>query len=540
MKNRIFASVKLFSTLLLSVLFVLFMTANTQLSPDNQNRNDTKIITLIQADELQGVKEKDAQILRGNVVLFHQGAYMYCDSAYRYMSENSFEAFGNVRMEQGDSIFVYGDYLYYDGNTRLAQLRYNIRMEDKYSTLFTDSLNYDRIANVGYYFEGGMIVDDRNELTSYWGQYSPDTKDALFSDSVKLVNEKYTIYADTLKYNTETQIANIVGPSNIVSDSGFIYTTNGWYNTVTDDAELYNRSEIYSKDGTKVLVGDTIFYNRQTGNGEAFGRIHLQDFERKAILKGNYATYNEKTEIGMATDSAYVIEYSQRDSLFLHGDTLRLMPDSTYKNIYAYHNARFFRTDIQGICDSMAYIQKDSILYMIDNPVIWNKSNQVLGNIIEIHMNDSTVDKAIVKDYAFAIQDRQTDEQYNQISGKQLTANFYNNELRYVLVEGSAESIYYLVEEDNTMIGMNRTQSPYLSIDIMDDEIQKIKFWPTTSASITPLSQLKPGEEKLKGFIRLQYLRPINKNDIFRSNNRQTKDTFTPPRKFSREDNTYE
>ncbi len=538
MKNRIFASVKSISTLFLSVLFVLYMTANTQLPPSNQNPGNTKIITLIQADELQGIKEEDAQILRGNVVLFHQGAYMYCDSAYRYMSENSFEAFGNVQMEQGDTIFVYGDYLYYDGNTRLAQLRYNIRMEDQYSTLFTDSLNYDRIENVGYYFEGGMIVDDRNELTSYWGQYSPDTKDAIFSDSVKLVNEQYTIYADTLKYNTETQIANLLGPSTIVSDSGFIYTTNGWYNTVTDDAELYNRSEIYSKDGTKVLVGDTIFYNRQTGDGEAFGRIHLQDFERKAILKGNYATYNEKSEVGMATDSAYVIEYSQKDSLFLHGDTLRLMPDSIYKDIHAYYNVRFYRTDIQGVCDSMTYSQRDSVLYMIDNPVIWNKSNQVFGNIIEIHMNDSTVDKAIVKDYAFAIQDRQNDEQYNQISGKQLTASFDNNELRYVLVEGSAESIYYLVEEDNTMIGMNRTQSPYLSIDIMDDEVQKIKFWPATTATTTPLSQLKTGDEKLKGFIWLHYLRPINKNDIFRSNSRQKEDAPIPPRKFLREETT--
>ncbi len=522
----------------MGVLFVLIMAANTQQPPNtNPETDNTKIISLIQADELQGIKSEDAQILRGNVVLYHQGAHMYCDSAYRYMSQNSFEAFGNVRMEQGDSIFVYGDYLYYDGNTRLAQLRNNIRMEDRHSTLFTDSLNYDRITNIGYYFEGGMIVDDRNELTSFWGQYSPDTKDALFSDSVKLINEQYTIYADTLKYNTESQIANILGPSTIDSDSGYIETTNGWYNTVTDDAHLFERSRIYSKDKTKILTGDTIIYNRQSGDGEAFGDIHLEDLVRKAILKGNYAFYNEKQEAGMATDSAYVIEYSQKDSLFLHGDTIRLQPDSIYKNILALHNVRFYRSDIQGICEFMSYVQRDSVLYMNENPVIWNNSNQILGNIIEIHMNDSTVDKALVKDYALAIQNKETDDQYNQISGKQLTAYFQNNELRYVLVEGDAESLYYLQEEDKTMIGLNRTQSAYLSMDILDDEIQKLKLWPATSASTTPLSKLKPGESKLKGFVWLQYLRPLNKNDIFRSNSRKADDTATPPpRKFSRED----
>lgn len=533
MKNKIFVHFKYISILLLSVLFVLILSANTQSpSPDGNG----KIINLIQADELEGLKELDAQILRGNVVLFHEGAYMYCDSVYRYLNRNSFEAFGNVRMEQGDTIFVYGDYLFYDGNTKLARLRDNIRMEDRHSTLFTDSLNFDRIANLGYYFEGGMIVDDRNELTSYWGEYNPGTKQALFSDSVKLVNEQYTIYADTLKYNTETKIADILGPSTIVSDSGFIKTSQGWYNTATDDAHLYRRSEIYSKDETKLLIGDTIYYNRQTGVGEAFGDMYLEDFQRKAILRGDYGFYNEKTEAGMATDSAYMIDYSQKDSLFLHGDTLRLLPDSIYKNIRAYYNVRFYRKDIQGVCDSTSYAQRDSILYLVGNPVIWNNNNQILGNLIEIHMNDSAVNKAIVKDYAFAIQDRQTNGQYNQVSGRQLTANFHSNALRYVLVEGNAESLYYIMEEDSTMIGLNKTQSAYLSMDILDDEIEKLKLWAATTAVTTPLSQLKPEDAKLKGFTWLDYLRPRNRYDIFRRNNRQASDTATPPpRRFSRE-----
>ncbi len=529
--------IKFKGILFLSVLFVLMISARPQ-QPPPVNPN-VQIVELKQAGSLNKRENFDAQILIDSVILYHEGAYMYCDSAYLFEQTNTFEAFSNVRMEQGDTIFVYGDYLHYNGNTRLARLRDNIRMEDKQVTLFTDSLDYDRAANLGYYFDGGMLVDEKNELTSFWGQYDPVSKDALFSDSVKLINEDYTIYSDTLKYNTETKVADILGPSTIVSDSGYINTSHGWYNTDTDDARLFNRSEIYSNDNTKMLVGDTVFYNRTTGLGEVFGNMYLEDFERKAILRGNYGIYNEKTEYGMATDSAYAIDYSQRDSLFLHGDTLKMITDSIYKDIKAYYNVRFYREDMQGVCDSMNYVQKDSILYLLGNPVIWNNSNQILGNQIDVYMNDSTVDKAHVRDYALAIQDRQTAGQYNQISGRDLKAFFEEEELRHVLVEGNAESLYYLVEEDSarTIIGLNKTESAYLSMDFLDDELQKLKLWSSTKAVTTPLSRLKSEESKLKGFMWLDYLRPMHRMDIFRRNERQGPDSeVVAPRRFSRDD----
>jgi len=537
MKKQTCPNITIKSILFAGVLFVLMLPARPQ-QPPPTNPN-VKIVELKQADLLYKRESSEAQILKDNVVLYHEGAFMYCDSAYLFEKTNTFEAFSNVRMEQGDTIFVYGDYLHYDGNTRLARLRDNIRMEDRQVTLFTDSLNYDREANLGYYFDGGMLVDEKNELTSFWGQYDPVSKDALFSDSVKLVNEDYTIFADTLKYNTESKVADILGPSTIVSDSGFIKTSHGWYNTGTDDARLFDRSEIYSSDSTKMLVGDTVFYNRQTGLGEVFGKMYLEDFKQKAILRGNYGTYNEKTEYGMATDSAYAIDYSQSDSLFLHGDTLKMFTDSIYKEIKAYYNVRFYREDIQGVCDSMNYVQKDSVLYLLGNPVIWNKSNQILGNRIDIYLNDSTIDKAHVRDYALAIQDREMTGQYNQISGRDLKAFFAEGELRHVLVEGNAESLYYLVEEDSahTVIGLNKTESAYLSMDFLDDELQKLKLWSSTKAVTTPLSQLKQEESKLKGFIWLDYLRPLHKMDIFRRNERQGSDSeVQAPRRFSRDD----
>lgn len=525
------------SILFVSVLSVLLVSVRASNVPPPQNPN-IKIVELKQADVLYKKANLDAQILKDNVILYHEGAFMYCDSAYLFEDTNSFEAFSNVRMEQGDTLFVYGDYLYYDGNTRLARLRDNIRMEDKQATLFTDSLNYDRVENLGYYFEGGMLVDDDNELTSYWGQYNPDSKDALFSNNVKLVNEKFTIFSDTLKYNTESKIADILGPSTIVSDSGYIVTTEGWYNTNTEDARLFNRSEIYSNDTTKVLIGDTIFYNRLTGDADVYGNMYMEDFEQKAILYGNYGRYNEQTEYGMATDSAYVIDYSQSDSLFLHGDTLVMMTDSIYKDIKAYYNVRFFREDMQGVCDSMSFVQRDSVLHLIGNPVIWNESNQVLGERIDIHLNDTSIEMAHVMEYALAIQSREKDNQYNQISGRDMKIYFENNDLKHLLVDGSAESLYYLVEGDSigSIIGLNKTESAYLSMDFKDNELEKLKLWSSTNAVVTPLSLLSPNESVLRGFMWLDYLRPKHKMDIFRRNDREAADSeVKAPRRFKRE-----
>ena len=518
------------SALIFSVLFVFILAVRAQ-----EPSAPPKTVELRQAKELRKAATSDVQILKDDVVFFHEGAFMYCDSAYLYEQSNRFEAFSNVEINQGDTIFVYGDYLHYEGNTRLAKLRNNVRMEDSQATLFTDSLNYDRMNNLGYYFEGGMLVDEENELTSFWGQYNPENNESLFSDSVKLVNEQYTIFADTLKYNTRTKIADILGPSTIVSDSGYIHTTRGWYNTISDDSQLLDRSTVYSSNEDKTLTGDTIYYNRKSGLGTVHGNMHLQDTAKKMILQGNYGYYNEKTEFALATDSAFAIEYSQTDSLFLHGDTLTMLTDSIDREIKAFHNVRFYRNDLQGVCDSMEYISKDSILYMYIEPIIWHENNQIIGQEMNIYLNDSTIDKVHVKNYAFSIQDRQKGDQYNQLKGRDMTAHFKDGELRYILVEGDAQSLYYLEEDDGTIIGLNKTQSAYLSMDIFKNELQKLKLWSSTTAETNPLSLLKPEDKKLKDFIWYENVRPMTKMDIFRRPEKSQTEKRATPRQFERE-----
>ena len=522
------------SALIISVLFVFILAVNAQQSPNQSQQPPTKIIEF-EADELRKSPIKNMQILKDNVIFYHEGAYMYCDSAYLYQVTNEFEAFSNVKINQGDTLFVYGDYLHYDGHTRLAKLRDNVRMEDDQATLFTDSLNYDRMDNLGYYFDGGMLVDDENELTSFWGQYNPDNYEALFSDSVKLINENYTIFADTLKYNTSSKIADILGPSTIVSDSGYIETTRGWYNTLTDDSQLLDRSVVYSSDNDKSLTGDTIYYNRASGFGTVHGNMVLKDTARKVIMQGNYGYYNEKTEFALATDSAFVIEYSQTDSLFLHGDTLTMITDSVGREMRAYHNVRFYRNDLQGVCDSMEFISKDSILYMYIDPILWHENNQIIGEEMNIYMNDTTIEKVHVKNYAFSIQDRQKDDQYNQLKGRDMNAFFRDGEIYYILVEGDAQSLYYIEEDDGTIIGLNKTESAYLSMDILKNELQKLKLWSSTNAETSPLSILTPEDKKLKGFIWYENVRPLNKLDIFRKPKKNLNEPRPTPRRFERE-----
>lgn len=498
---------------------------------DSVSAKKTKVY-LEHANTLSFDKERnaDAQVLVGDVCFRHDSSYMYCDSAYFFELTNSLEAFSNVRMEQGDTLFVYGNYLFYDGNTNIAYLRENVRMENGQVTLFTDSLNYERTPNIGYYFEGGLIVDSLNQLSSFYGQYSPATKWAIFNDSVRLENEQFTLFSDTLHYNTDTKIATILGPSVIVSDSGTIYSSRGWYDTVNNTSLLLDRSEVVS--GNRILTGDSIAYNRAEGFGEAFGNMCLRDTTEKVMLLGEYGFYNEKTEYAFATDSARFLEYSQGDTLYLHADTLKMTTvDSIYREVKGYYGVRFYRVDLQGVCDSMQFNTRDSVLYMYNDPIVWNEQYQMYGDTILIYMNDSTIDYAHVKRFAFAAQ-LVDSTYYNQLKGNDLKAFFEGRAIRQIDVAGNAESIFYPVEKDGAMVGLNETKSGFLTIWVKDNKLDKLKIWPTPVGTMTPIPDLKPDQKFLKDFYWFDYIRPKDKDDIYQVVKRKVQDAPKRSNKF--------
>jgi lipopolysaccharide export system protein LptA len=499
---------------------ILFCSHAQDQSPDTAAVRKTRIF-LEQAD-IQSFNKKindQRQILKRNVVFRHDSSYMYCDSAYFYEQDVSLEAFGLVRLEQGDTLFVYGDYLFYDGNTELAKMRNNVRMvniqkDSSRVTLYTDSLDYDRMANTGYYFNNGKIVDAENELTSVYGQYSPDTRIALFKENVHLKNPKFDLYSDTLEYSTESKIATILGPSVIESDSGVIHTSKGWYNTAENTSLLLDRSEVVS--GDKILTGDSLVYDRANGTGQAFGNIFLTDTAQNMILTGNIGYYEEKTEYAFVTDSACALEYSQGDTLYLHGDTLQLITvDSTSRFLRAFGGVRFYRTDIQGVCDSMRFDTKDSVLYMYGNPVLWNESQQLSGDTIIIYMADTTVEYVHVPTSAFAVQEIDSGY-FNQLGGNDLKAYFMGKNIDRIDIDGNAESIFYPMEKDGVMIGHNRTQSSYLTIRMKEGKLDRLKIWSASKNKMTPIFMLEPEQKTLKKFAWHDDIRPQDKNDIFR------------------------
>ena len=461
--------------------------------------------------------DPDAQILIGNVAFRHDSVYMYCDSACFYEKTNSLEAFDNVKMVQGDTLFLYGDYLFYDGNTQIAQVRYNVRMENKNTTLLTDSLNYDRIYNLGYYFDGGTLMDEENVLTSEWGEYSPATKISVFNYDVKLVNPKFTLTSDTLRYSTATKIANILGPSDIVSDANHIYSELGFYNTQIGQAELFDRS-VLTNEG-KRLIGDSLFYDRVKGYGEAFDNVIMTDTVNKNMLTGDYCYYNELTKYAFATKKAVVVDYSQGDSLFMHADTLQmytyyLNTDSMFRETRAYHKVRMYRADVQGVCDSLVFSSKDSCLTMYYDPILWNNNQQLLGEKIMIYMNDSTIDWAHIQNQALSVEQLDSTS-YNQVTGKEMKAWFQGGEMRKVDVIGSVRLVYYPMESDSTLIGMNVSETSLLNMFLENRKMKKMIMSPKSNGTLYPMLQRPPEKMKLDNFVWFDYIRPLDKEDIF-------------------------
>ena len=486
-------------------------------------------VFLLHSDLLRRMADHpDAQIVTGNVQFRHDSVYMYCDSACYYDRTSSFEAFGNVRMEQGDTLFLYGDRLYYDGLTQIAQMRENVRMENRTTTLLTDSLNYDRVYGLGYFFDGGTMMDDQNVLTSEWGEYSPQTKQSVFNYNVRLVNPQFTLTSDTLRYNTASKVADIVGPSDIWSDGNHIWSGKGTYNTVTGKADLYDRSVLTS--GERRLTGDTLLYDRTTGVGEAFSRMVMTDTVNRNMMTGEYGYYNELTKSAFATDSAVAVDWSQGDSLYLHADTLRmetfhLDTDSMFREMRAYHRVRFFRTDVQGTADSLVFSTLDSCLTMYRDPIVWNGNQQLVGEVMKVYMNDSTIDWSHIIGQALSVERLQNDSTlYNQVSGKEIKSYFSGGEMKKTEVIGSVRVVYYPMDSDSTLIGMNVSETSKLEIYLENQKIERMVMSPKSSGTLYPMTQIPVGKDKLDNFVWFDYIRPRDRYDIFRWRGKRVED----------------
>ncbi len=513
-------AVAIFMLCLLGIGLIGAMQPVRKRTAKNHKTAHDKRVYLVHADELRynQYQNGDAQVLTGHVHFRHVGANLYCDSANFFQQTNSFEAFGHVRMVQGDTLSLTSDYAYYDGNEQIAQARYNVVLKHRKTTLYTDSLDYDRMYSFGNFFEGGKLVDNGSTLTSDWGEYHTDSKMAMFYYDVRLRNKKFYLTTDSLFYDTRLSRAHIVGPSNITSGSSHIYSEDGYYNTKTEMSELFGRSVM--KDKGRSLVGDSVYYDSKNGLSHAYNNVVYVDSVNKNKMTGDYCEYNEETGYAMTTKRAVAIDYSQRDSLYMHADTFKVFTfnintDSVYRKIHAYNKVRAYRVDVQAVCDSLVYNSQDSCMTMYHDPIVWNNGQQLFGEEIRAYMKDSTIDHVHVVGQAFSVEQLADSVHFNQVSSKEMMALFNKGEVYETNATGNVLIVYYPMDDsDSTLIGLNYTETPKLRMFLEKRKMKKIWMEKPTGV-LYPMTQIPPSKYFLPGYAWFDYIRPLNRDDIF-------------------------
>lgn len=487
--------------------------------PDEKPRGkSSEEVRLIHSDVLyKNYRDVRADVLVGHVRLYHDGMFLDCDSARFYKDDNTFNAYGHVKMVQGDTLTLTSDTLLYDGPMMQAHATGNAVLTHRQTRLITSVIDYDRLEGVGFYPQHGVLYDEDNVLDSDYGQYRPAFSEAVFKDNVVLNNPKFVLKTNELIYYSNTKVARIVSETNIVSsDSTFVYTSRGDYDTQSRRASLMERSHIY-KD-LRDIVGDSLFCDDNAGVSEAFGNVVLTDVENQCMLTGNYCRYEEQTGMALATDSAVCYEFSEGDTLFVHADTLKMVTynqksDSVYRDLFAYHKVRMFRNDFQGVCDSLVSHERDSCTFLYGQPILWSEGQQIFGEEIRVYNNDSTVDWIHIVNQAMTIE-RLDSASYNQVSSKEMFCYFTNGVMERNNAKGNVYVAYFMEEDDGARIGMNYTETSELDLFMLDKKVDKIWMAASTGVMYPPFSI--PTEKRyLKGFAWFDYIRPKNKDDIF-------------------------
>ena len=457
-----------------------------------------------------------AEQYTGHVVFRHGNTVGYCDTALHFRDRNQLHAFGHrVRIIVNDSVTLYGNFLIYDGNARTVSISRNVILKDKTAALYTDSLIYDMNDDLGYYLTGGRMVSDSNTLTSRIGYYNTKTNRADLYDSVHLVNETYIGDCRSASYNTSSEIVFFTSRTHLYSSENQFFTDEGWYDTKGKQLLLDGNAELHN--GAQCLYGDSLFYDDNISFGQGWQNVCLVDTLKNYVVHGHYMEYQDK-DYALVTDSLLLILIDSGDSLFLHSDTLHVLFDTTQspKSFFAYNKVKFYRQDMQGACDSMVYHVEDSTITMHFNPVVWSDANQMTADTIRFNILDSVNMSMELCRSAFIVSSVYDDEtEFNQIKGLNIVGNIRDNKLTRVDVIGNAESLYYILEEDSSLVGINSAATSEMRILFEDNEIQSIIFYNEPDGKLYPDEELHAKDRQLKDFRWLNVYRPAARHDIF-------------------------
>lgn len=459
--------------------------------------------------------EKVKKLIQG-VVFKQKNTTIFSDSAYFYEERNAIEAFGKVRIKEGDSINITGKNLLYDGDLKVAKMRGDVVYTDPTMTLYTDFLNYDMNAKLATYFNGGRLVDPENTLTSIKGYYDTNAKFISFKEDVVLINPEYTLQSDTLQYNTISKVAYARGPTNIVTkDSTVLNTVEGTFNT-TEKQSTFLKGEIVTDN--YILTGDVLYGDDLQQYYTATQNVKMVSLKDEVTISGDHGWYNKPTGTTKVFGNAVMRKAVSMDTLYLSSDTLISIekPGTNDKTILAFNDVKIFKEDLQGKSDSLSYNFSDSTIYLYRQPVLWSEGNQILADSINIQLANNDIDRMNMTSNSFVIS-QDTIKNYNQIKGRDMVAFFKDSRIDRVNVFGNGESIYYVLEDTLTM-GMNRSLSSNMLIKFKDNKADRITFYTKPDASFIPPHEIKAPDTRLQGFQWYEKLRP-KKEDVLKPRN---------------------
>ncbi|MGL2964794.1 OstA-like protein [Flavobacterium sp. RSB2_4_14] len=500
--------------LLFSIGLLLFVLTNLQAQKSSKINVEYSDFADRNQDEIP-----DALLLRGNVRIRHEGVLFTCNKAYFFEKENYLKAFGEVQMVQGDTLFLNSKYAEYSGEVKKAYATGNVIMRSPESTLVTDTINFDRNTQEAYYNSLGIITNKDNILRSKSGKYYANEKKFKFLTAVSITNPKYTIKSNHLDYYTNSGHSYLFGPSTITSKENFIYTEKGFYDTKKNFAYFKKNSYIKYKD--RRIEGDSLYYDRNREYASATNNVKITDTINKGIIKGHYAEIfrNLKTEKDsmMITKRAVAITLVDKDSMYIHGKKMLITGKPGERIVRAFNNVRFYKTDMSGKCDSIHSDQKTGLTKLIKNPILWNYENQMTGDIMHLIGNKQTekLDSLKVLNNAFIISKDTLSTGYNQVKGQNLYGKFEDNKLREVDIVKNTEVIYYMRNDNQELIGINKSVSSKINMILDKNTIETITNFNQIDGDIYPEKDLPENARKLRGFIWRGDERIKTKEDIF-------------------------
>lgn len=477
----------------------------------------TKEIIIENSDDVQ-VNEAlvpGGVLLSGNVKLIHDGVTMTCNKAYLFKKENYLKAFGDVQLNQGDTLFLNSKYAEYNGNFKKAFATGNAVMTSPDATLQTDTINFDRNVQEAFYNTKGTIVNKDNTLVSKSGRYYATEKKFQFLTEVVITNPKYVIKSNHLDYYSNSGHTYLLGPSTITSKENYIYTEKGFYDTKKNLAHFLRKS--YIKYDDRLIEGDSLFYNRNTEFASATRNVKITDSINKGIVKGHYAELYKLKDSMFVTKRAVAINLVENDSVYIHGKKLLVTGKEGERILRAFNNVRFYKIDMSGKCDSIHSNSKTALTKLIGKPILWNGENQITGDVMHLIGDNKTrkIDSLKVLNNTFIISRDTLGTGFNQVKGLNLFGKFRDGKLHDVDVIKNTEVVYFMRNDTNELIGINKNVSSKINMILENNAIETITFFNKVSGDIYPEDELPENARKLRGMIWRADERIKSKDDIF-------------------------